>query len=95
MQIPRGFEMMAQSIIKMLGLDPQKVMDAIAGMHAALQSVAADLATIRRDQKRIMAHLGLAEEQTNGQLARSPTDDFGSVGSEERAEGAGNPGARA
>ena len=63
--IPRGFEMMLQSIIKMMGLEPAKVMSAIDGIREALQSSATDLRAIRQDQIRIMQHLGIQERTDN------------------------------
>lgn len=63
----RGMEMMIQSVIKMLGLDPQRVQSAIEDIGKGVNNAAADLAKIRRQNDLIIAHLGIAEEQDDGQ----------------------------
>jgi hypothetical protein len=61
MGIPRGMEMMVQSLIKMLGLDPNLMMSIVEDIRKSLHSASTDMATIRRQNSAIMAHLGIAE----------------------------------
>lgn len=96
MSVPLGFEMMIKSVIKMLGLDPVKVMNSVEGIHAALQSSAADLRQIRENQKILMEHFGLtewkmetSEHERTGISAPVIRAEFGN-GSERKADvGAG------
>lgn len=67
MEFNRGTQLMIQSVIKMLGLDPQRIQNSIEEIAKSLQSAATDMATIRRQNQAIMSHLGIAEpEQSNG-----------------------------
>lgn len=61
MALPRGVEMMVQSLIKMLGLDPAVMMAVVEDIRKSLHSASTDMATIRRQNSAIMAHLGIAE----------------------------------
>jgi hypothetical protein len=85
MAIPRGVEMMVKSLIGMLGLDPQQMMFAVEDIRKSLHNAAADMATIRRQNFAIMAHLGIADPLTetdnNGQLEHHGLNGSGSGGS--------------
>jgi hypothetical protein len=73
----KGMEMMISSVIKMLGLDPVMMVNAIEDIRKSLHNAAADMATIRRQNSAIMAHLGIAEPIT-GELTNGHARDFGS-----------------
>lgn len=59
--IPKGVEMMINSLVKMLGLDPVFIVKTIEGMSKSLHSAATDMAHIKRQNSAIMSHLGIAE----------------------------------
>lgn len=54
-----GMEIMIEKVIRMIGLDPQLVMKKVDEIRGSVNNAAGDLATIRRDQLRIMQHLGI------------------------------------
>ena len=68
MEMTRGMSMMVQTMIKMVGLDPVAIEGHIVDIGKSLQSAAADLATIRRQNALIMAHLNIKDED-NGESA--------------------------
>ncbi|MEB2616593.1 hypothetical protein [Bacillus cereus] len=50
-----------KQVIKMLGLDPSLMMNMADDIRKSLHNAATDMATIRRQNTAIMAHLGIAE----------------------------------
>jgi hypothetical protein len=72
----KGMEMMVQSLIKMLGLDPAQMLAAIEDIRKSLHSAATDMATIRRQNQAIMSHLGIAEP-VSGELSNGRAREFG------------------
>lgn len=75
MAISKGAEMMIMSLVKMLGIDPQLLMSAVENINKSLHSAASDMATIRRQNSAIMAHLGIAEPLT-GDLNNERSGDL-------------------
>lgn len=75
-----GMEMMVKSLIKMLGLDPVKMELTIDEIRKSLSNAASDMATVRRQNTAIMAHLGIAEiiEERNNEHEKR--DDHRHVG---------------
>lgn len=66
----KGMEMMVQSLIKMVGLDPLKVQAQIEDIRKSLHTFAANSEIVRRQNSAIMAHLGIAEptgDDSNGE----------------------------
>jgi hypothetical protein len=60
-EINRGMQLAIQALCKMLGLSPQIMENSVVDISKSLHSTAADMATIRRQNSAIMAHLGIAE----------------------------------
>lgn len=56
-----GMEMMVKSLVKMMGLDPVKLELVVEEIRKSLSNAAADMATIRRQNTAIMAHLGIPD----------------------------------
>jgi hypothetical protein len=71
MEIPRGVQLAVQALCRMLQIDPVLMLRSVENIDKSLHSVAADMATIRRQNSAIMSHLGIAEtlttEHDNGQ----------------------------
>jgi hypothetical protein len=73
-EIPRGMQIMVQSLIKMLGLDPARVQNSIEDIGKSLNTAATEMATIRRQNQAIMAHLGIAETSNTELTLAGSTD---------------------
>lgn len=57
-----GTEILIEKLIKMLGIDPQIILSQVAKIRNSAENASGDLAAIRRDQVRIMQHLGIEVE---------------------------------
>lgn len=73
MALPKGLELMLNSVIKMLGLDPVFMAHAVEDIRKSLHSAATDMERIRRQNSAIMSHFGIADilpgDLNNGQLS--------------------------
>ena len=58
-----GMEIMIEKVIRMIGLDPNLVMTKVDDIRKSVSNASGDLATIRRDQLRIMQHLGIESDE--------------------------------
>jgi len=58
-----GMEIMIEKVIRMIGLDPNLVLSKVDEIRKSVSNAAGDLATIRRDQLRIMQHLGIENDE--------------------------------
>lgn len=54
-----GTEILIEKLIKMLGLDPQLILSHIDGIRKSVSNASGDIAALRRDQVKIMQHLGI------------------------------------
>jgi hypothetical protein len=61
-----GIEIMAEKLIKMVGLDPQLILSHIDNIRKSVFNASGDIATIRRDQLQIMQHLGIEPHDGSG-----------------------------
>lgn len=61
-----GIEIMAEKLIKMVGLDPQLILTHIDNIRKSVFNASGDIAAIRRDQLRIMQHLGIESHDGTG-----------------------------
>lgn len=57
-----GSEILIEKLIKMLGLDPQLIIGKVDEIRKSVSNASGDIAAIRRDQLRIMGHLGIGIE---------------------------------
>jgi hypothetical protein len=56
-----GMEIMLATVIKALGLDPVVITKMVAGVQETVLNADARIAQIERNQRLIMAHLGIVE----------------------------------
>lgn len=90
----RGMTMMVESLIKMLGLDPVKMMDAVEQIRKSLYTASVEMQTIRRQNDLLMAKFGLTLENEDGK-ERSPRPDSGEHGNGDGARLLNGSGTRA
>ena len=57
-----GTEILIEKLIKMLGLDPQLILSHIDGIRKSVSNASGDIAALRRDQIKIMQHLGIEQD---------------------------------
>jgi hypothetical protein len=62
-----GTEIMISKFIKMLGLDPDLIMQKVDEIKKSVSNASGDIAAIRRDQLLIMEKLGIAHDGTERQ----------------------------
>lgn len=74
---PSGMEMMAKSLIKMLGLDPAVIQGMVAEIGKSLHTVATNAEIIRRQNQAIMAHLGISDVVSTGLTLTEGQDNAG------------------
>lgn len=61
-----GTEILIEKLIRMLGLDPAVIIGKVEDIRKSVSTASGDIAAIRRDQLRIMSHLGIETELENG-----------------------------
>ena len=70
-----GTEILVEKLIKMLGIDPQLILGKVDEIRKSVSNAAGDIAAIRRDQLRIMAHLNVPPEVDHNGRSLDAADD--------------------